>query len=136
MSSAPDTTLEGAERIQVGALTITDSAALGGSSSATRFVSPWTLDSNSTNHNVVFQHGLNAVPTSLFVQFSVDLQTVYPLAWPWNSDSSGNPVSVWMDAHSITLSIYRGVALHGWWNGTTGAWSQTPTGYWRVIASV
>lgn len=136
MSSTEDSTLASAERIEVGALHIADSAALGGSSSSTRFVSPWTADSNTTNHNVVFQHNLGAHPATLSVQFSVDLRTVHPLIWPWNENSSGNPVSVWMDDHSVTLSIFSGTYLHGWWDGTTGAWTTTRTGYWRVIASV
>lgn len=135
MSSPHDSSLAGAERIQVGALAISDSAALEGSSSSTQYISPWTADSNTTNHNLVFEHDLGTIPTSLCIQFSVDLKTVYPLTWSWEANLSGNPVSVWMDDHSITLAIFSGATLHGWWSGQTGAWTQASSGYWRVIAS-
>lgn len=122
--------------LEVEAKKITDKAALAGSSSSTRYVSEWRFDSNSTSHNVVFQHNLGVVPTELSVQFSLDLETVYPLLWSWEPGSSGNPVSIWTDARTITLAVFRGQPLHGWWNGNTSNWTTTGTGYWRVIATV
>jgi hypothetical protein len=135
MSNAADSTLEGTQSIQVEALKIADPAALGGSSSATHFISPWTPDSNASSHFTVFQHGLGAIPTSLFVQFSVDLETVHPLMWPWQASSTGNPCRVSMDAKTVTLGIAVGFPLHGWWNGAA-PWTVANSGYWRVIASV
>lgn len=132
MSTAQDTTLANAPRIHVGAMAAPQE---GESAAAGRFISSWLADANSTNHNVIFKHGLGTIPTSLSVQFSVDQKTVQPVIWPWDQSSSGNPVSVWMDDTFITLSVFQGAPLHGWWNGSTGAWTVASTGFWRVIAS-
>ena len=123
------------EATLVEATPITDPALLVGSFSSTSYVSDWRSDTNSTNHNIVFEHKLGKVPSAVSVLFSLDLQTVYPIQWSWSSGESGNPVSVWMDAKTITLSITYGTCLHGWWNGVTNSWSKAYSGYWRVIAS-
>lgn len=136
MSSVAESILDGAEITQVEAVEITDEAVLGGSSSATRFVSAWTYDTNASNHNTVFRHGLNAIPTSLMILFSTNLETVSPLIWSWNPGDSGNPVSIRMDNQTITLSIYSSTPLHGWWSGQPAGWTSANSGYWRVIASV
>ena len=75
------------------------------------FISPWTPDSNQSNHPTVFQHGLGTIPQSLLVLFSPDGDTVFPLQWSWRNDS-GNPVTVSMTATNITLNIASGYALH------------------------
>jgi hypothetical protein len=130
MSSTVDSTL------QVEAVKIMDSAALAGSSSATQYVSTWTPDNNAVDHNVIFPHGLGVVPSSVSILFSLDLKTVMPVVWRWNNNNPGNPVSIWMDDATVTLSIYSGSPLHGNWNGDTSLWTTSKTGYWRVIASV
>lgn len=137
MSTAAEASSMHAPAVEAQAETITDSAALAGNSSATRFVSNWTHDTNATSHNLIFPHNLGVIPSALLIQFSLDLKTVYPLIWRWNTNDAGNPVSVWMDASAITISIYSysSVPLHGWWDGNTGLWTKSNSGYWRVIAS-
>lgn len=103
-------------------------------SSAGVFVSPWTMDSNQTNHLTAFQHGLGTIPQSLLVMFSPDGDTVYPVQWPWAPATSGNPVTISMTATNITLNIYSGTPLHGAWNAVNSAWTTFATGYWKVIA--
>lgn len=123
------------EATLVEATPITDPALLEGRSSSTSYVSAWRYDTNSTDHNVVFEHKLGHVPSAVSVLFSLDLETDYPILWPWSSGESGNPVSIWMDAKTITLSITYSTCLHGWWNGVTRSWYEANSGYWRVIAS-
>lgn len=97
------------------------------------FISPWTADSNQSNHLTVFQHGLGKIPQSLQVMFSPDGDTVFPVQWSW-SMTSGNPVTVSMTATNITLNIFSGAALHAVWNAATPAWTSYTAGYWMVIA--
>lgn len=98
------------------------------------FISPWTADSNQSNHLTVFQHGLGTIPQSLLVLFSPDGDTVYPIQWPWAAASSGNPVTISMTATNITLNIYSGVPLHGAWSAVNATWTSYTSGYWMVIA--
>jgi len=125
------------EATLVEATPITDPALLAGIFSSTSYVSDWHYDTNKTNHNVVFEHNLGKVPSAVSVLFSLDpTKTVYPVQWSWLYNSSGNPVSIWMDAKTISLSVSSYFALHGWWDGQTAQWTQTNSGYWRVIASI
>jgi hypothetical protein len=96
------------------------------------FISPWTSDSNQTDHATVFQHGLGVVPQSILVLFSPDQVTVYPIHWPWAANLSGNPVTISMNATTITLNIFSGNVLHGVWS--PGSWTTYAHGYWMVIA--
>jgi hypothetical protein len=99
------------------------------------FISPWTMDSNQSNHSTVFQHGLGTIPQSLLILFSPDGDTVFPLQWPWPYETySGNPVTISMTATNITLNIYSGSALHGTWNAVNNTWTKYTSGYWMVIA--
>ena len=104
-----------------------------GASSPGIFISPWTADSNQSNHPTVFQHGLGTIPQSLLVLFSPDGDTAFPLQWPWRMDS-GNPVTISMTATNITLNIYSGSSLHGTWNAVNTTWTTYNSGYWMVIA--
>jgi hypothetical protein len=97
------------------------------------FISPWTADSNGSSHITPFPHGLGVVPQSILILFSPDQITTYPLQWSWNSDYSGNPVTVSMDATNVTLNIFAGAPLHGIWSPITG-WTTFTNGYWKVIA--
>jgi len=128
--------MNNAETIQAEAVTITDAAALAGSSTSTQYISEWRPDSSPINHLVVFEHSLGRIPTSLLILFSNNLETAFPLQWSWEAASSGNPVTISMDSRTITLQIFGGVALHGAWSANTGAWTRYTSGYWRVIASV
>ncbi|WP_321818313.1 MULTISPECIES: hypothetical protein [unclassified Paraburkholderia] len=92
-------------------------------------------DATLANINLVFDHGLGVTPTHLSVFFSPDHKTSYPLLWPWVAGQSGNPVSIWADADSITLSIYAGAPLHGAYNGQTASWTYWNSGFFRVLAS-
>ena len=103
-------------------------------SSAGVFISPWTTDSNQTNHLTAFQHGLGTIPQSLLVMFSPDGDTVYPVQWSWASSTSGNPVTISMTATNITLNIHSGAPLHGAWSAVNSNWTTYTTGYWKVIA--
>ena len=98
------------------------------------FISPWTADSNQSNHPTVFQHGLGTIPQSLLVMFSPDGDTVFPVQWNWASTTSGSPVTISMTATNVTLNIYSGAPLHGNWNATNGTWTTYTSGYWMVIA--
>jgi uncharacterized protein YycO len=128
-----------AETIQAEAVTITDAAALAGSSTSTQYISEWRHDSqvSQRSHSVVFTHKLGKIPTSLLVLFSSDKNTVFPIQWG-SAGYSGNPVTISMDSQVITLEIYYGGGLeflHGVWSASTGAWISYPSGHWRVIAS-
>jgi hypothetical protein len=125
-----------AETIQAEAVTITDAAALAGSSTSNQWISDWRLDFGGTSHSVVFQHSLGKIPTSLLVLFSQNLETVFPIQWSWYRDSSGNPVTISMDSRVVTLEIFKGAPLHGTWTANPEAWTSYSSGYWRVIASV
>jgi hypothetical protein len=99
------------------------------------FVSPWTSDSTTLgDHTVVFEHNLDAIPTSITVLFSPDKVTAYPLLWSWSAGYSGNPVSVSLTVKTVAFSISAGSPLHGFWTPSSG-WSTYSTGYWMVIAS-
>jgi hypothetical protein len=100
-----------------------------------QFDSNWVSASNYTSNNLVVSHGLGAVPTQLTILFSPDQVTCYPLLWSWANTTSGNPVTISMNAATISLAIFNGVPLHGAWNPVTGAWTNWQTGYFRVFAS-
>ncbi|QRR05088.1 hypothetical protein FPJ27_00970 [Burkholderia sp. MS455] len=100
-----------------------------------QFDSGWMAESNQTNHNLVIAHNLHVSPTQIAIIFSPDQETIYPLLWPWDNSKSGNPISIWADTTTITLSIYSKVPLHGSWNGQTSSWTYWNTGYFRVFAS-
>lgn len=125
-----------AETIQAEAVTITDAAALAGSSTSTRYISEWRPDSTGPSHAVVFAHNLGRIPTSLLVLFSAGLETVYPVPCFWDQNSSGNPVTISMDSQVITLQIFGDIGfLHGVWAAQPEGWTKYKAGYWRVIAS-
>jgi hypothetical protein len=96
--------------------------------------SGWRVDNNSSNHTTIFEHNLGAIPSQLTVLFSSDLETVYPVTWPWQNNYSGNPVTISMNSNSICLNIFNGVPLHGVWSGTSGQWTTSSAGYWRIKA--
>lgn len=95
--------------------------------------SGWQEANNHSNNAVTFAHGLGVIPSQTTIMFSADKQTVYPLTWSWSSDSSGNPVTIWMNDNVVVLEIYKGVALHGAWDNVTG-WTKWSQGYFRVLA--
>jgi hypothetical protein len=97
------------------------------------FISPWTADSNQSNHPTVFQHGLGTIPQSLLVLFSPDGDTAFPLQWSWATES-GNPLTISMTATNITLNISLHSALHATWNAVNTTWTRYNSGYWMVIA--
>ncbi|HEV2846594.1 MAG TPA: hypothetical protein VG477_17200 [Thermoanaerobaculia bacterium] len=97
------------------------------------YISPWTPDSNASNHLTVFQHGLGVIPQSVLVLFSPDGDTVYPVMWPWDYNA-GNPVTISMTSTNVILNIYSSTALHGAWSAATTQWTHYNNGYWKVIA--
>jgi len=99
-----------------------------------KYDSGWISDNNNTNHNVVVNHNLKAIPTKLEVVFSTDQQTVYPLNWSWYWDCTGNPVTISMTNSTITMAIFSGAPLHGVWTSDS-KWKKYSTGYWRIFAS-
>jgi hypothetical protein len=100
-----------------------------------QYDSGWQTADNQINHNLLFAHKLGVTPSQISVFFSPDQETSYPLLWSWSSASSGNPVSIWTDAKTITISLFSGAPLHGNWNGQTGSWTNWNSGFFRVFAS-
>jgi hypothetical protein len=96
------------------------------------YISRWTDDSNSSNHQTVFPHRLGVIPQSILVLFSPDQVTVYPVIWSWDYNS-GSPVTISMTSTNVILNIYSGTALHGTWDAAKG-WTHYTSGYWKVIA--
>ncbi|WP_082716524.1 hypothetical protein [Burkholderia sp. BDU5] len=100
-----------------------------------QYDSGWVAENNQTNHNLVLSHNLKASPSQIAIFFSPDQETSYPIIWPWDKVASGNPVSIWTNATTITLSIFSQAPLHGNWNGQTSSWTYWNSGFFRVFAS-
>jgi hypothetical protein len=97
--------------------------------------SGWVAADNQTSHNIVFTHGLYKSPTQVTVLFSPDQENSYPLQWSWSEGSSGGPVTIWFNDHTVQCSIWNGAPLHGAWNGANSQWTNWNSGYFRVFAS-
>jgi hypothetical protein len=74
---------------------------------------------------------------SLTVYFSPggDDPAVFPVAWNWAVDVSGNPVTIELTAKKLNLHVYSGAPLHGVWNGFSAGWSIYNSGYWAAVLS-
>ncbi|AYX30623.1 hypothetical protein EGY16_11720 [Burkholderia pseudomallei] len=94
--------------------------------------SRWVPATNITT-NLIFPHRLGRAPVQTFVVFSPDQETVYPITWSWANQWSGNPVSIKADSKEVTISIWSGTPLHGFFDGTTGTWTKWNSGYFRVL---
>ncbi|EDT37584.1 hypothetical protein [Burkholderia ambifaria] len=97
--------------------------------------SGWNLTDNETDRNLRFTHGLGVAPSLISIFFSPDQERLYPVIWPHYHAASGNPVSIEVTTTAITLGIWRGIPLHGTWDGQTSSWTFWRTGYFRVFAS-
>ena len=95
------------------------------------FTSDWVEDNNATDHTTVIEHPLKEIPQFVQVFFSPDKEQIYPVSWSWNIESSGNPVTVSVDASRVTLTIWAGAVLHGVWTPEKH-WTQYKQGYWKV----
>jgi len=113
---------------------VTDSSVPFAASPDGRYASDWHQDSNHKDHDTVFDHKLGVIPNSVLVLFTADKKTAYPIHWSWKGGEGGNPVTISMDATTITLSIHAGASLHGVWDPKKG-WTQYTDGYWKVIAT-
>ena len=72
---------------------------------------------------------------SVTVYFSPggDDAAVFPVAWNWAIDVTGNPVTIEMTSKKLNLHIYSGAPLHGSWNGFSAGWSIYNSGYWAAV---
>ncbi len=97
--------------------------------------SGWVRASNNRNMNLEFDHLLGVLPTQLMIFFSPDKQMSYAIHAVGQHVHGINPVSMWTDTQTLTLSIRYGDPLYRQWDGNRELWSHWSEGYFRVIAN-
>lgn len=96
--------------------------------------SGWIYDDTSTDHTTVWRHNMRWTPRKITILFSPDPEAgpVYPLMWPWQWQTTGNPQGLEMDNRAVRMHIWSGAPLHGVWRPGQG-WSKWHQGYWKII---
>lgn len=96
--------------------------------------SGWLADDTATDHTTRWVHGLGTTPTSISILFSPDPdgRRVMPVLYPWQWQTTGNPISIEMGPHQVLLHIWSGAPLHGVWRPGE-QWTFYREGYWKIV---
>jgi hypothetical protein len=102
--------------------------------STAQYDSGWRQASNNPSNQLLFQHGLGAIPSQISVMFSPNQNEAYPVLGYWGNSTTGNPVTVSMGAATIAIELFSGAPLHGAWLASNAQWTLWNQGYFRVFA--
>lgn len=98
--------------------------------------SEWQCINPPANNQVLeFNHSLGDIPRDVTVYFSnnSDGGNVWPLTWPWQPQTSGNPVTIEVTSRRVLLHITNSAPLHGVWDASSQQWRTFTSGCFRVF---
>ncbi|MBI3886031.1 MAG: hypothetical protein HY302_09925 [Opitutae bacterium] len=83
---------------------------------------------------LLFRHGLNAVPSQVLIVFSPNLESSWPLTWLLYFPDNLRRAPVAVDEQTVAITITAAAPLHRGWDDRLG-WTNWASGSFRVFAS-
>lgn len=104
--------------------------------STTCFDSGWQPVSNKASTTYFFRHNLGAVPREVTLWFSPtkDGARAFPALWKFPSVESGNPITIEARADAVYVNVWKGLPIHGVYDGTQERWTTYTDGFYRIVA--
>lgn len=100
------------------------------------FDSGWQPVSNKASTTYFFRHNLGAVPREVTLWFSPTKEgaRAFPALWKFPAAESGNPITIEARSDAVYVNVWKGLPIHGVYDGTQERWTTYTDGFYRIVA--